>query len=81
MAFHVVDTGIGIPAEHHGKVWQPFFQSDALHARSHDGAGLGLAIVKRFVEALGGQVSLDSAPGQGTCVSVLLPPERVIAAE
>lgn len=81
VAFHVVDTGIGIPVEHHGKVWQPFFQSDALHARSHDGAGLGLAIVKRFVEALGGQVSLDSAPGQGTCVSVLLPPERVIAAE
>ncbi|SEH48601.1 PAS domain S-box-containing protein [Magnetospirillum fulvum] len=81
VAFHVEDTGIGIPLEHHGKVWQPFFQSDALHARPHDGAGLGLAIVKCFVEALGGQVSLDSAPGQGTCVSVLLPPERVIAAE
>jgi len=79
-AFHIEDTGIGIPPEHHGKVWQPFFQSDALHARSHDGAGLGLAIVKRFVEALGGEVSLDSAPGQGTRVRVLLPPERVLAA-
>ncbi|CCG40605.1 Putative two-component sensor histidine kinase, classical system [Magnetospirillum molischianum DSM 120] len=79
MGFHVEDTGIGIPAEYHGKVWQPFFQSDAQHARPHDGAGLGLAIVKRFVEALSGQVSLDSSPGQGTRVSVLLPPERVIA--
>lgn len=81
VAFHVEDTGIGIPVEHHVKVWQPFFQSDALRARSHHGAGLGLAIVKRFVEALGGRVSLDSTPGKGTCVSVLLPPERVIAAE
>lgn len=81
VVFHVEDTGIGIPVEHHGKVWQPFFQSDALHARPQDGAGLGLAIVKRFVEALGGQVSLDSAPGQGTRVSVQLPPERMIAAE
>jgi len=81
LRFDVADTGIGIPAEHHGKVWQPFFQSDAQHARPHDGAGLGLAIVKRFVEAMDGRVSLVSAPGQGTCVSVLLPPGRVIADE
>jgi len=79
IAFDVEDTGIGIPAEHHGRVWQPFFQADAEHARSHDGAGLGLAIVKRFVEAQNGTVSLDSAPGRGTCVTIHLPPERLLS--
>lgn len=81
LAFEVEDTGIGIPPEHHRRVWQPFFQADAEHARSHDGAGLGLAIVKRFIEAQGGTVALDSAPGQGTCVTIQLPPSRLIFPE
>ncbi|MFD2235108.1 ATP-binding protein [Phaeospirillum tilakii] len=80
LRIEVEDTGIGIPPEHHGRVWQPFFQADAEHARSHDGAGLGLAIVKRLIEAQGGAVGLDSTPGQGTRVSILLPPERILPA-
>ncbi|MEO0035049.1 MAG: hypothetical protein RLZZ501_1072, partial [Pseudomonadota bacterium] len=77
LRIEVEDTGIGIPPEHHGRVWQPFFQADAEHARSHDGAGLGLAIVKRLIEAQGGTVGLDSAPGQGTRVTIHLPLERI----
>jgi signal transduction histidine kinase len=76
-AFEVEDTGIGIPAEHLSRIWQPFFQSDATLARQRHGAGLGLAIVRHFVEAHDGEVYIDSEPGQGTRVGLLLPPTRI----
>ena len=75
----VTDTGIGIAPEHHAKVWQPFYQADSSLARRHQGSGLGLAIVRHFVEAHGGNVSLDSTPGMGTCITVRLPGTSAIA--
>ncbi|CUW39258.1 putative Signal transduction histidine kinase [Magnetospirillum sp. XM-1] len=75
----VSDTGIGIAPEHHAKVWQAFYQADSSLSRRHQGSGLGLAIVRHFVEAHGGSVALNSAPGKGTSITVMLPPSRILA--
>jgi signal transduction histidine kinase len=65
----VEDTGAGIPPEVHARLFEPFFTTKAAGA----GAGLGLSTSKKIVEAAGGQIAVESAPGQGTCVEVLLP--------
>jgi two-component system sensor histidine kinase TorS len=49
-------------------VFKPFFQVEDTARRQHGGAGLGLAICQRLVEAMGGEISLESQLGQGTCV-------------
>lgn len=69
----VQDTGIGIPRERQAAVFDPFVQADAGTARRYGGTGLGMSIVKRLVERMGGAVTLDSEPGRGTRVEVLLP--------
>jgi signal transduction histidine kinase len=71
--FEVVDSGPGVPAEKRDAVFEPFLRLDAARARSSGGAGLGLAIVRRWVEAHGGRVALDEAPGGGARVRVTLP--------
>ena len=74
-AYRVVveDTGPGIPAEHQGRIFEAFFQVDGSRTREHGGVGIGLAVVKGYVEAHGGRVEVDSAPGQGTRFTVHLP--------
>ena len=67
--FSVTDTGIGIAPDRQAEVLQPFTQVDSSTTRTHGGIGLGLAICERLVHALGGELSLRSTPGQGTCVS------------
>ncbi len=69
----VADTGPGIPLEDRDRVFEPFTQGDATHARAHGGTGLGLAIVRRLTQLLNGRVSLDSAEGAGTTLTVVLP--------
>ncbi|MDH0288621.1 hybrid sensor histidine kinase/response regulator [Pseudomonas sp. GD04087] len=64
--FCVSDTGCGIPAEDLPKLFRPFFRSDASDV---EGAGLGLAIVEHWVQLMGGRVTVDSTPGEGTRVS------------
>ena len=64
--FEVRDTGVGIDASMRDKIFQPFTQGDATHARRAGGTGLGLAIVARLVDAMGGAVSLASQPGRGS---------------
>jgi PAS domain S-box-containing protein len=59
------DTGRGIEPSHRSRVFQPFERLDA-DALGIDGAGVGLALSKRFVEAMGGQIGLDSAVGEGS---------------
>jgi signal transduction histidine kinase/CheY-like chemotaxis protein/HPt (histidine-containing phosphotransfer) domain-containing protein len=64
--FRVKDTGIGIPADRQGALFQSFTQVDASTTRRYGGTGLGLAICKRLAELMGGSVGLESEPGQGS---------------
>jgi signal transduction histidine kinase/DNA-binding response OmpR family regulator len=68
--FDVVDTGAGIPAEHVPHLFDRFWQASQT---SRSGAGLGLFIVKGIVDAHGGSITVESAPGQGTRFRVSLP--------
>lgn len=62
----VEDTGIGIPAEYHEKIFQHFSQADGSTTRQYGGTGLGLTICKRLLELMGGSIHIDSSPGQGS---------------
>jgi len=73
LSFAIGDTGIGIPSDKIGAVFEPFTQVDASNTRIHQGAGLGLSIVDRLVRLMGGSVWIDSAPGVGTVVMCSLP--------
>jgi signal transduction histidine kinase len=70
----VEDTGEGIPAEAVGRVFEPFWRGDS--ARSSPGSGLGLALARRIVEALDGDIRVESAPARGSRFTVLLPNAR-----
>lgn len=67
----VQDTGEGIPPDAVERVFEPFWRGDA--ARSTPGAGLGLALAKRIVEALGGDIRVESDPARGSRFAILLP--------
>jgi PAS domain S-box-containing protein len=69
----VSDTGIGMTSEQQRKIFQPFTQADISTTREYGGTGLGLAISKKFVQMLGGSLSLSSTFGQGTCFTLILP--------
>jgi len=65
---HVRDTGKGIPADLQQRIFEPAFTTKSVEG----GTGMGLAVVRRVVDTHGGQLSLDSAPGRGTCVRIRL---------
>lgn len=64
--FHVRDTGRGIPKDQHQRIFEPFVQADGSMKRAHGGSGLGLAICSRLVTMMRGEISVESASGQGS---------------
>jgi PAS domain S-box-containing protein len=66
LRFEICDTGVGIPFADHERIFSAFEQIDDSVTRSHGGSGLGLAICKRLVTMMGGQIGVDSQPGQGS---------------
>lgn len=68
----VADHGCGIPAEEISRVTEPFYMVDKSRARKQGGSGLGLALCKRIAEVHGSDLHIESTPGEGTRVSVIL---------
>jgi len=69
----IIDTGIGIPAEDLGKVFEEFFRAGNARKNEKDGTGLGLSIVKQIVERHSGKISVQSQEGQGSTFTVIMP--------
>lgn len=69
----VSDTGIGIPPEHQGRVFERFFRVDKSHSREVGGTGLGLSIVKHAARLHQAVIDLQSAPGEGSTFTITFP--------
>ena len=70
MQIDVLDTGSGMTAEQLDRLFQPFAQAETSVARTHGGTGLGLSISRRLARLMGGDLTVESSLGQGSCFSV-----------
>jgi two-component system phosphate regulon sensor histidine kinase PhoR len=75
--FSVIDSGIGIPAEHIPRLTERFYRVDAGRSRDQGGSGLGLAIVKHALQRHGGWLEVESEEGRGSTFTCRFPPQRV----
>jgi signal transduction histidine kinase len=69
----VRDTGVGIPAEEHSRIFESFHQRPDTDSVEADGWGIGLSIAKNLVEAHGGRIWLESELGEGSTFSFVIP--------
>lgn len=69
----VKDSGIGIAPEHQSRIFERFYRVDKSHSKASGGTGLGLSIVKHAVQRQGGKIELESEPGKGTTIRIILP--------
>lgn len=74
--FSITDNGIGISPEDQQKLFKPFVQLDSSLSRQHEGSGLGLMLVKQLVEMHGGNVTVESEAGKGSCFHFVIPTRR-----
>jgi signal transduction histidine kinase len=73
MLYTVSDTGIGVAAEHRGRIFEPFYQVEMSKARRVAGTGLGLSVTRHLARLLGGDVTLRSQDGSGSMFEVRIP--------
>jgi signal transduction histidine kinase len=71
--FAVTDTGIGTTEEQLGRLFEAFSQAEASTRTKYGGTGLGLAISRHFCRMMGGDLTVESAPGHGSAFTVHLP--------
>lgn len=77
ICIEVKDSGIGIPEDKIDTIFERFGQVDSLLSRRAEGVGIGLSLVKKFVEALGGTITVKSKIGKGSTFKILLPEDIV----
>ena len=77
LEIRVMDTGIGIPADKQGRIFEPFFQHDIPGFMLNQGSGIGLSITKEFVKLHNGEILVESEHDQGSCFTVLLPLQQL----
>jgi signal transduction histidine kinase len=73
VSFSIADTGIGMNQDQLGRIFEPFIQADGSTTRQYGGTGLGLTITRKFAEMMGGSITVNSEPGQGSTFTVRLP--------
>ncbi|MEZ5484829.1 MAG: ATP-binding protein [Lysobacteraceae bacterium] len=72
LCFRVSDTGIGVSAEQQKRLFRPFSQAEGDTTRRYGGTGLGLVICRRLAELMGGDISMESEPGKGTTMRLIV---------